>query len=71
VELVQNPRVLRVARVASALVSGRCLQIAYFLPADFVRRRAALVMQRRYDLVYSHYIRSHGHNPLKGMVPAR
>lgn len=62
VTLVRNPRASQAARLARAIASRRSLQIDAFFNRDFATARARLLQSRRYDIVYSHYIRSFGHD---------
>jgi glycosyltransferase involved in cell wall biosynthesis len=60
-EHVPNPLPLRVARIARGVFGGRCLQVDSFFPAAFGSARKRLLESADYDIVYSHYIRSFGH----------
>lgn len=60
-EHVRNPMPSRLARIARGLLAGRCLQVDSFFPAAFGSARCRLLAESEYDIVYSHYIRSFGH----------
>ena len=61
VTTVANRRPAQLRRLAAAFVTDRSLQVdAFFCPA-FAAARRRLLQSRRYDVVYSHYIRSYGH----------
>lgn len=61
VEYVRNGMPSRLARIARGLVGGHCLQIDSFFPPAFASARRRLLDGGGYDVVYSHYIRSYGH----------
>lgn len=60
-EGVHNRLPGRLSRIARGLVGGRCLQIESFYPPTFGVARDRLLASNKYDIVYSHYIRSFGH----------
>lgn len=59
--MVPNGSLARIARLPRSFVSGRSLQIDLFFGASFAARRSELIEKGDYDIVYSHYIRSCGH----------
>lgn len=61
VTLVSNPRATQVLRLAKTFTSHRSLQVDAFFNPAFAAARFRLLQSRRYDVVYSHYIRSFGH----------
>jgi len=61
-ELVPQQVVPRMLRIAGSYFRGRSIQVDSFLSRSFIRARSKRVAAGRYDIVYSHYIRSFGHD---------
>jgi glycosyltransferase involved in cell wall biosynthesis len=60
-ECVANPMPTRLGRIVRGFFGGDCLQVDMFFPGAFGAARKRLVEKGRYDIVYTHYIRSFGH----------
>ncbi|MBK1877943.1 glycosyltransferase [Pelagicoccus mobilis] len=61
VHMVSDSMVSRIPRSARSLFTDRCLQVDAFMSGSFIEERQRLLDTGNYDLVYSHYIRSFGH----------
>lgn len=62
VTTVRNPMPKRLLRLMRALLGDRSLQVDSFFSPAYAAARDRLLRSNSYDVVYSHYIRSFGHD---------
>ncbi len=62
VSIVRDPLLLRILRLGLSLFQNRCLQVDSFFGKSFATARQRMLEKGNYDIVYSHYIRSYGHD---------